>query len=421
MMTYIIIYEMEIGLSRKLTSLLAGQDRMPYNWSMDDSPDRRKFYIIIVGAGPAGISTALHLAQMAPELVSRTLILEKARHPRHKLCGGGILADGEMILKGLGLDLAEVPHYDVDWAHFDFDGKGMKLRCEKDGTYAFRTIQREEFDAWLAGKARERGFRIEEEVKVTGVILEEAEVRLETSKGIYWAKVVVGADGSNSVIRRAVIPIEKAHRARALELVTPLIAERSFHVQTNSYFDFWVVAERIRGYTWDFPALRNGEMVRVRGVYDANTGGREPPMTLMDALGEELRRHGLELKDYEVEGFPIRWFEPKAAISARRIVLVGDAAGTDALYGEGISLALGYGVIAAKAVREAFTTNDFFFDGYKREVMCSGMGYSLRWRTWLAKVFYRFQSTRLQRFFWRRLGGAITWVVRRVVIGWAKR
>ena len=385
------------------------------------SEETREYDIIIVGSGPAGISTALYLAQLAPELVHRTLILEKETHPRHKLCGGGILADGELILQRLGLDLAEVPHYDVDWAHFDFDGRGMKLRCEKDGEYAFRTIQREEFDVWLAGKALQRGFRIEQGVKVTRMTQEHEQIRLETSQGVYTAKVVVGADGSNSMVRRAIIPLEKAHSARTLEVVTPWLPDGSFHIQQDSYFDFWVVAEGIRGYTWDFPALRNGEMVRVRGVYDANTGGREPRLTLMKALEEELRRHGLDLREYKVEGHPIRWFEPKSSFSASRILLVGDAAGTDALYGEGISLSLGYGAIAARALHEAFARDDFSFGGYKRELLRSGMGRALRWRTWLAKVFYRFQSTGLQRFFWRRLGAAIDWVVRRVVFGWAKR
>jgi menaquinone-9 beta-reductase len=380
----------------------------------------REFDIIIVGAGPAGISTALHLAQMAPEMVARTLILDKAKHPRHKLCGGGILADGEVILRGLGLALEEIPHCDVDWAHFDFNRRGMEMRCEEDGTYAFRTIHREELDAWLAGKAREKGFRIEEEVAVTGARVEEDGVRLETSQGVYRAKAVVGADGSNSVIRRGIIPIEKAHSARALEVVTP-VAEKSFHIQKDSYFDFWVVAEGIEGYTWDFLAVRDGREVRVRGVYDANITGWMPRPSLREALREELQRHGLDLEDYEVQGFPIRWFEPGAEFSAQRILLVGDAAGADSLTGEGISLALGYGKIAARELKEAFTKNDFAFSGYKREVMSSGMGKALRWRRFLAKVFYRFQSTWLQRFFWRRLGGVARWLMREVVIGWAER
>jgi len=47
--------------------------------------------LIIVGAGPAGLSTAIHLQHIVPELAKRTLIIEKARHPRPKLCAGGLL------------------------------------------------------------------------------------------------------------------------------------------------------------------------------------------------------------------------------------------------------------------------------------------------------------------------------------------
>jgi len=170
--------------------------------------------VIIVGAGPAGISTALHLAQIAPEMVGRTLILEKAHHPRHKLCGGGILADGEVILSHLGLDINEVPHCDVDWLHFDYDGKGMRMRSGKNGRIAFRTIRRHEFDAWLAGKARQRGFLIHEDTPVKGVTVSGNEVVIDTDRGKYQASVMVGADGSKSVVRRAVVSQETTHTGR---------------------------------------------------------------------------------------------------------------------------------------------------------------------------------------------------------------
>ena len=77
-------------------------------------PNTNPYAVIIVGAGPAGISTALHLAKRSSEFIGRTLILEKAQHPRHKLYGGGILPDAEAVLQQLGLDICEVPHVDVD-------------------------------------------------------------------------------------------------------------------------------------------------------------------------------------------------------------------------------------------------------------------------------------------------------------------
>jgi len=261
-----------------------------------------RYDLIIVGAGPAGISTALHLAQMAPEMVSRTLILEKARHPRPKLCGGGLLPDAEVVLHSLGLDSGEVPHCDVDWAHFDYDGKGMRMRGEKGGGFAFRTIRRHEFDAWLVGKVRACGFIIHENTSVKRISVNRSEVLLETDQVEYRATVVVGADGSKSVIRRLVVPHESTHTARLLEIVTEPRPEKSFHIQANSYFDFLYVPQGILGYTWDFPALENGRPVRVRGIYDSNVYPAKKDISLRLALADEFERHGYRLDDYELEG-----------------------------------------------------------------------------------------------------------------------
>ena len=382
--------------------------------------DVHSYDIIIVGAGPAGISTALHLAQIAPHLIHRTMLLEKARHPRKKLCGGGILPDGEIILRGLGLDLTEVPHCDVDWAHFDYAGEGLTLRAEKQGSFAFRTIRRHEFDAWLANKARQQGFLIHENTTVKQVTVTPSGVVLATDQGEYLARVVVGADGSNSIVRRAMIPRESMHVARLLEIVTQPTPERSFHKQADAYFDFLVVPEGILGYAWDFPALEKGKPVRVRGIYDSNVHSVKAK-SLREGLREEFQRHGLELEDYDLAGAPLRWFEARSMFAAPRLLLAGDAAGSDALLGEGISIALGYGAHAARAIRDAFAKNEFSFSNYKDELLHSELGKALRRRTWFAKLEYGLRSTHIQALLWRQLGPVIAWIARNFLIGWARR
>jgi flavin-dependent dehydrogenase len=326
-----------------------------------------------------------------------------------------------VILRHLGLDITEVPHYDVDWAHFDYNGQGMRMRAEKKGTFAFRTIRRHEFDAWLADKARERGFLIHENTTVKRVSVTGSEVVLETDQGEYRASVVVGADGSNSVIRRAVVPHEATHTARLLEIVTEPKPEKSFHIQANSYFDFLYVPQGILGYTWDFPALENGKPVRVRGIYDSNVYPVKTDISLREALADEFGRHGYRLNEYKLEGHPLRWFEAKNAFSAPHVLLVGDAAGADALFGEGISIALGYGRFAAQAIQEAFAKQDFTFRDYKSTILRSELGKALQRRTWLAKFFYRLRSRTIQAFVWRKLGWLIQWVMQTFLIGWARR
>jgi flavin-dependent dehydrogenase len=380
------------------------------------------FYdVIIVGAGPAGISTALHLAQIAPEMVARTLILEKAHHPRPKLCGGGILPDAELLLRNLGLDINEIPHCDIDWAHFDYDGRGMRMRGEKRGSIAFRTIRRHEFDAWLADKARQRGFLIHEDTTLKSLTAIGPVVVLDTDRGEYRASVVIGADGSKSVVRRAVVAQEKTHTARLLEVVTKPQPGKSFHIQADSYFDFLYVPDGILGYSWDFPALENGQAVRMRGIYDSNVYPVKTDISLREALADEFRHHGYSLDSYKLEGHPLRWFEAKSIFSVPHILLVGDAAGGDALFGEGISIALGYGEIAAKDIRAAFVHEDFTFRDYKRSLLRSELGKALRRRTWLAKLFYRLRSRYIQAFCWRNLGPIIEWVMQTFMIGWAQR
>jgi flavin-dependent dehydrogenase len=381
----------------------------------------RHYDLIIVGAGPAGISTALHLAKIAPDLIPRTLILEKAQHPRPKLCGGGLLPDADCILRQLGLDSREVPHCDVDWAHFDYDGGGFRMRGEKKGAFAFRTIRRHEFDAWLAGKAREAGFFIQENTAVKRITISGPDAVLETDQGEYRALAVVGADGSNSVVRRFVVPHEATHTARLLEIVTEPRPEQSFHLQSASYFDFLVVPQGILGYTWDFPALENGRPVRVRGIYDSNVVPVKKEISLPAALADEFGRHGYRLAEYKLEGHPLRWFEAKSAFSAPHVLLAGDAAGADALFGEGISIALGYGRLAAEAIQDAFIRQDFSFRDYRRTLLRSEMGKALRRRTGLAKLFYRLRSRFIQALVWRKLGWLVEWVMQTFMIGWAKR
>jgi menaquinone-9 beta-reductase len=372
--------------------------------------------ILILGGGPAGLSSALHLVKIAPELAPRILILEKAHHPRPKLCAGALVSDAEIILRRLGLDVSEVPHVDVVKAHFDFAGSGLAISSPKNHT--LRVIRRNEFDAWLAQKARERGITIREGITVRNIQPRQESVLVETDSGSFTGLVAIGADGSNGVTHRCVLPNASIHTARVLEVLTP---PNQSHPADHAYFDFFPVPEGIAGYTWDFPTQIDGLPMRCWGVYDANLLAQMRRPALREPLLEEMSRHGLDLNKFEIKGYPIRWFTPFNQFSVPRVILVGDAAGADGVFGEGISMALGYGHVAAKAVRDAFVRNDFSFRDYRRRILLSPLGQNLTVRAAITYILYHLRWSWFQKFFWRVLKPIVAITAWIIVINWAKR
>lgn len=356
-----------------------------------------KVDVLIVGSGPAGSSTALHLIKNNPEWAGRIVMVDKAVHPREKLCGGGLTHLAQNVLNELGLPLA-VPAFDVKNVRLTYEDKAYAFH----GNPVFRIVRRDEFDNWLVQTAVSLGVTVQQGEGVTDIIRHDGYTEVVTEKTTYHAKVVVAADGSRSFIRRRLKWPGQSHVARLIEILTPEDPATQPEFRNGiALFDFTpMTTHNLQGYYWDFPSFVNGQAYMNRGVFDSRTHPHKPKADLKAVLRDELSQRGLNLADYKLKGHPIRWWDDSGPLSLPGIILAGDAAGADPLLGEGIAFALKYGTVAAQAVEAAFATQDFSFAFYKDMVLADRLFAQLRLRTRLARLAYRIPFPSLFRAGW---------------------
>jgi len=335
--------------------------------------------LIIIGSGPAGSASGLFLQAQEPALAREVLILDKAQHPRPKVCAGGLIPHVLDSLRELGIPL-RVPNALVNRATVEVPGRTVAYESRE----LCRVVRRDQFDHLLVETAKQRGIEVRENEKVIALERDATGVRIETERGSYHARMVIGADGSGSLVRRQLVNVGRDCVGKAVMCDVPVagIDWSGFHRERYEFI-FTAVPKGLRGYAWAFPCLINGEPHANVGVYAiAAQGSGDLLRRLLQAHLEQLRApQGLPVKS-----FPIRWYGDGVRIATPHVLLAGDAAGVDALMGEGISYSFEYGRRAAATAAEALATGNFACAGY--ELGESWMGKKLRRLEIAARLFY---------------------------------
>jgi geranylgeranyl reductase family protein len=294
---------------------LSGAPRAPE--ALTSTPGVERFDVIIVGAGPAGSTTAYRLARDGVSV----LLVDKACFPRDKPCGGAVTV---RAMRELPFDIQPVVEHEVNRMEFSFRGH----RAFRRGGRALlaQMTQRRNLDRFLVEQAAGAGAVFRDDVKISHITERGASVDGS------WvdAELLIGADGVNGPSARALGLGGNNVYAVALEgnllhgAVDPERWRGTIMLELGSIAG---------GYRWIFP---KGDHVNIGvGGWESEGPG------LREHFKAFCRQCGFDSAKVEsMRGYRLAARRPGSAFADTRTLLVGDAAGLiDPLWGDGISAA----------------------------------------------------------------------------------
>lgn len=330
--------------------------------------------LIVIGGGPAGSSAAITAARDG----ARVLLLERGKFPRQKVCGEFVSAESLTLLGGL----LDAPHaallsgaLRIPRARVFLDGR--KIETPVDPPAA--SIARLDLDAALWSSAAACGVETREQTTVESVS-GTGPFEVTAASGKFEARAVINTSGRWSNLRstsqNGAKPGPKWLGVKAHFTETNPQASVDLYFFDGGYCGVQPV---------DLAATEHGQRVNACAMVRADVASSLSEIfKLHPALLERSR--GWEQIGAPVSTSPLVFRKPQPERDG--ILLAGDAAGfVDPFVGDGISLALRSGALAAECLQPFFKQQE--------SLQAATEQYQQTYKTKLAPVFHN--STRLRR------------------------
>lgn len=356
-------------------------------------PELTEFYdVIVAGSGPGGSATAAYSARAG----LKVLLLDKASFPRDKTCGDALSGKSMTVMRELGLvdEIEKLPHSRIGGVLFSApSGRAVNIPFSKKDPnrpggsgYCMRRLHT---DFMLFNAAKNTpGVTVLERFQVNDVVRDEKN-QVVGVKGIdltdpnraertFGAKVVVGADGVNSSVARAVLGeksvIPPEHSCDALRVYYEGIDKLTQDIEIHFF------TSCMPGYFWIFP-LDDGKANVGIGLISKDLNERmvKEKTNLIALFNRAIANEPL-IKDRFAKAKPLGpitgWRLPFGSFHRQLAgdgwVLVGDAAClVDPFSGEGVGNAVTSGKLAAAKISEAIKQGDLSknkLSEYEKEV-----------------------------------------------------
>ncbi len=335
---------------------------------------------VVVGGGPAGAAAAARLAAQG----FRTILVDRASFPRDKVCGDFVGPAALAELADLGVAQTEAFRATSKMADLVLHVDGNQLPAmgipQVEGLPDYgRVIPRLQLDAWILDAARQAGATVLEGRKVTAVQQAPDAITVQgDSEAGPWqlrTRLVLGADGSNSIVARAL-------RGGGPPRPDRIVAVRAYFDDVagpDGQGDVCFTSDSFPGYYWLFPAgdgSANLGVGMLTSTYPQSSRNLRELLLRLIAEDPSLqdRLRGARMRG-KILGHPLTTYNPRLPLVGDRVMLLGDAAGLiNPLNGEGIQYALHSARWAAAVAADGLAANRLDAAGlaaYQRRVQQS--------------------------------------------------
>ncbi|MDE6867672.1 MAG: NAD(P)/FAD-dependent oxidoreductase [Clostridia bacterium] len=314
-----------------------------------------KYKVVIVGAGPAGLSTALNLLKLGEKDL---LVIERFEFPRYKCCAGYITAKTKSEYKKLGLDVENCNYSLIKDFNICYKYKS-KLKIINKFLFTNKSIDRVELDNAFFNLAVSKGIEIAENAKIAEHEAKENAITLSDGTRIAYENLVF-ADGTNGFGSR----YQKFKKCNfAMQLTFSKEAEEAIHIHFG---------KTKRGYGWvsSFGGTIN---VGLTDVYNPGINYNQVFAEFLDELDIKA-----DLTNLKGAFTPIGVKKP---IIFGNVFFVGDAVGAcDPLTLSGLRYGLKSGEVCAKSI---VANNSGVYLSYIKKLK-----FKFRLMKTLMKIFY---------------------------------
>lgn len=284
-----------------------------------------KYDILVVGAGPGGSLLSYYLGAAG----LRVLLIDKQVPLRYKPCGGGITRRAATLIP---FDLDSVIEDYSCRVSVSWQGEFLYSNISADPVIYM--VMRDKFDHFVTSHAISAGVHVLHETNVTGIEPGKNGTTVSTSGGNFKAGLVVGADGVNSRVAKALgLHIATRHNIALAAEIYPADVNEVSRYKHEVSFDLNVIPE---GYGWIFPKRDHLSV----GVFSSTRRAKNIRRYFDEYLRIKKIKDGYRVERTGVRLIPIH---PKGDDILGNIYgcVVGDAAGfADPITGEGIYYAI---------------------------------------------------------------------------------